>query len=145
MENSKRNLKITSILVLVLAAFTLIRTIVDVAITKLDVSNVDGATEGVVLAAKITMCVFSLIILLPDVYIGLKGLKVAKNPAPAKAAIIWAIVLAALAAIGLIFPIVEMIKYGNVASNSLEIGDLACNIAVYCAYIVCAKEVTNAA
>ena len=105
----------------------------------------EGTTEGLVLAAQIVWCVVGIILLLPQIYVGVKGLKIAEKPDNSKAHIVWAIILAVISAIGIISPVFNIINAGNIVDNVVELIDLATDVAVYVAYIAYAKQVLKAA
>ena len=78
MENSKKNLKIMSICILICTAITLVRLVLELVYAG--VKGQFEASKGIVLASLIITFVIAFIILLPQIYVGLKGLKIAKNP-----------------------------------------------------------------
>ena len=146
MTNAKKNLKLMSIVILALAAFTLIR--LGVSVFAIDFGGADlpqGATSGAVLAAQIGVLVFSFLLLLPQIYVGVKGMKIAEKPDRSKTHIVWATVLAVLSVIALISPVMNLIQVGNLAGNFVELFDLVTDAAVYIAYIAYAKQVLKAA
>ena len=143
---ARKNLKWLSVLVLALAAFTFVRVIVQTFCVEFNaVTLPEGATEGVILAAQIILCVVSLILLLPQIYVGVKGVKVAKTPDRSKAHIVWAMILAVIGILGLISPISNMIEAKNILDNLFTLLDLASDVLVYIAYVVYAKQVLKAA
>ena len=143
MTQQRKNLKIASILVLVYAAWSLIKTVIDLIIT--DFSSIN-ASENVLLVSKIIVVVLTAVLLLPELFIGLKGLKIAKDPTSytGKAHIVWAIVLLVLALIAWISPIAGLIKQEAVASNLTTLGTLACDTAILALYLASAKSVAKA-
>ena len=146
MTNAKKNLKLMSIVILALAAFTLIR--LGVSVFAIDFGGADlpeGVTSGAILAAQIGVLVFSFLLLLPQIYVGVKGMKIAEKPDRSKTHIVWATVLAVLSVIALISPIMNLIQVGNLAGNFVELIDLVTDAAVYIAYIAYAKQVLKAA
>ena len=146
MTNARKNLKWMSIVILALAAFTLIR--VGLSVFAIDFNAADlaeGATQSIVLATQIGVCVFSFLLLLPQIYVGVKGLKISANPNRANAHIVWAIILAALSVIAVISPVMNMFKTGDFAGEFVELIDAVTDAAVYIAYIGYAKQVQKAA
>ena len=139
----RKNLKIASILVLVYAAWSLIKMVIDLIIT--DFSSID-ASEGVLLASKIIVVALTVVLLLPELFIGLKGLKIAKDPTSytGKAHIVWAIVLLVLALLAWISPIAGLIKQEAVGSNLTTLGTVACETAILALYVSFAKKVAKA-
>ena len=146
MSNARKNLKYMSIVILALTVFTLIRVLLDVFSLEIDADAVaDGVTAGLVLFAQIFVCAFSLILLLPQVYVGVKGLKISKTPDSSRAHIVWATILAVLSALGILSPISAMVQTGDFANNFAALLDAATDAAVYIAYVGFAKQVLKEA
>lgn len=142
MTNARKNLKVLSILMLVLTAFTFARTIWEAFTMDFNLEALpEGTTAGAVLAAQIVLCVLSFIFLLPQIYVGAKGLKISQNPNRSKAHIMWAMILTVISAISIIFPVANLIRAGDLAENLLALLDLVTDVVVYIAYIVYAKQV----
>ena len=146
MMNARKNLKWLSAVVLALAGLSFIRVIWDAFFTEINTAALpEGATEGLVLAAQIALCVVGIILLLPQIYVGVKGLKIAEKPDNSKAHIVWATILTVISVIGILSPVSDLLKGGNVADNVVAIIDMATDVAVYIAYITYAKQVLKAA
>lgn len=79
MEQSKKNLKFMSIAMIALAFLSLVRVAIELIFTDFSVANY---SKEIILIATIVFAVISVIILLPQFYIGLKGIKIAKNQIP---------------------------------------------------------------
>ena len=86
--------------------------------------------------------VLTLVLLLPQVYVGLRGLRIAKNPVPAKGHIIWATILLVLTALGLIEPAAAMVK-GAFSENFSTVARILLEVAIYYDYIKSAKAVAK--
>ena len=107
-----------SIAILILAGLSLVRVLLSIFLTKYDPATLPaGVTEQTLFVTQIVLSVIALIFLLPQVYIGIKGMKMAANPDSSKGHIVWAAILLAIAVISLISPIKEMIQIGNYTSN----------------------------
>ena len=146
MSNARKNLKYMSIVILALTVFTLIRVVLDVFSIDLNADTIaDGVNAALVLAGQIFVCAFSLILLLPQVYVGVKGLKIAKNPVSSKAHIVWATILAVLSVLGTLSPLSAMVQTGDFANNFVTLLDAATDAAVFIAYIGFAKQVLKEA
>ena len=146
MSNARKNLKWLSTVVLALAGLSFIRVIWDAFFTDFNVESLpEGTTAGVVLAAQIMLSVVGCILLLPQIYVGVKGLKIAEKPDHSRAHIVWAIILTVISAIGIISPAANIINAENVFENVVEFIDMATDIAIYVAYIGYAKQVSKAA
>ena len=146
MTNARKNLKLMSIVILALAAFTLIRVCLDIFSMDLGLENLpDGSTAGAVLAAQLAICVISFVLLLPQIYVGVKGMKMAKTPNRSKGHITWATILAVLSVISIASPVMGMIQTGDIAGNIAELIDVVTDAAIYIAYVGYAKQVLKAA
>ena len=146
MKETKRNLKILSIVILAMTVYSLIRVVLSVFTMNFDTNNLpDGVTAGILLAGQIVTCVISLIILLPQVYVGVKGIKISNNPDSSKAHIVWAVILAIFSIIGLISPVSNLIQNGDIVGNLFEAADMVIDTIIFIAYIKYAKQLSKAA
>ena len=112
----------------------------------MDFRNVElpeGAPENTVLITKIVVLVISALILIPQFYVGFKGLSVIKKPAKSKAHISWAIVLLVLAIIGLIDPIIGIVNQTNTGDNVGILLNLILEAFIYYDYIKFARLVAK--
>jgi hypothetical protein len=140
MSNSRKHLKISSILVLVLAAATFIKTVMSVIFGGLPSAIVpEGSSDNIVLITQIGLLIFSAVLLLPQIYVGVKGILVSKHPTRSKLHIIVAIVLFIFSIIGLVFPIIGIINREAIFDNIGTIIGLLLEILVYFDYIKYAK------
>lgn len=145
MEQKKKQLKNASILVLVFAAVSFAKTIVELFITDLsDIPIPDGAPENILLIAQIVFVVISVLLLTPQIYIGIKGLKLAKNPdRSAKAHIVWGIILLVLAVLALISPIASIVQKQDVLTNVSLLFGMLLDVLVLFDYVKCAKALAK--
>jgi hypothetical protein len=142
---ARKNLKCMSILILALAAFTFVRVIVETFLLDFNMETLpEGATAALVLATQIGLCVFSCILLLPQIYVGVKGMKISKDPNNSKAHIVWATILAVISVIGIVSPLSHMVRAEDIVGNLVVLLDLVTDVAVYIAYVVYAKQVLKA-
>lgn len=145
MENSKKQLKIASYLVLILGGISLVQFILGIVFFKVDAGAVAGANEQMIMITKIVLMTVSGLILLPRLYIGLKGLKVAKIPNSSRAHIVWAIILLVIAVLNLISVGGALIQQQDVGTNVGLALDYALDVLVFLDYIKYANEVAKAA
>lgn len=148
MEQNKKNLKAMSIVVLVLAGLSLLSILFELFFGNLNeafksASLPEGATDGVILVAKIVIAAISLLLLLPQIYIGIKGIKVAKNPDNSNGHIVWGIILIIVTAIGVISPISGIIQGGAIFKNIADLCSIIVDIVILYEYVVFAKAVKN--
>ena len=145
MENYRKHLRDMSILVLVFAVIGCVRAILNVFMMDFNMEALpDGATAGIVLVSQIITTVFMLIFAIPDFYIGVKGLKISKNPDSSKAHIVWATILAVLSVFALLSHISGLAQSG-IVNGLINIIGTAADVAIYVWYIVCAKQVRKTA
>ena len=145
MEKNKKNLKILSILILALAVYSLVRIVLSVFSIDLNPENLtDGASATHLLIGQIFVCVVSVILLIPQIFVGIKGIKVSNNP-DSKAHIVWAVILTVLSVIGILSPASELIKGVAVLDNLLAVADMALDAIIYIEYINHAKKLVKAA
>ena len=149
MKQTRKNLKNYSVIVLGLAALSLLNTLFELFFGELnsELNNAaipEGAPENVVMIAKIFIVVVSLLILLPQVYVGIKGLKIAKNPDKSVGHIVWAIIIIVFTAGALISPLLALIQ-GNGAAfgNASEFLSIAVDVFVLVEYVKYARAVRN--
>lgn len=146
MEKNKKNLKILSILILALAVYSLVRIVLSVFSIDLNPEDLtDGASATHLLIGQIFVCVVSVILLIPQIFVGIKGIKVSNNPDSSKAHIVWAVILTVLSVIGILSPASELIKGVAVLDNLLAVADMALDAIIYIEYINYAKKLVKAA
>ena len=145
MTNSRKNLRDISTIVLFFAVINCVREVLNIFLVDFKMATLpEGATEGLVLVTQIVMAAFALIFLIPDLYVGVKGLKVAKKPDSSKAHIVWATILAVLSVFALLSHISGLAQSG-IVNGLINIIGTAADVAIYVWYIVCAKQVRKTA
>ena len=120
--NNQKNLKVSSIVVLIFAGFTLTRLILELCLGELNRMPLpEGAPDNTLLIAKIILFSFSCLLLLPQVFVGVKGILIAKKPNASKVHIIVAIALLACTVLTLGTPVINILNNVSVLDN---LGDL---------------------
>lgn len=145
MEQSRKHLKITSVVVLIFATLTLLNLAANIWLGG-DFNNSvipDGAPENILQITKVFLLTFSGLLLLPQIYVGMKGLCIAKNPVSSKGHIVWATILFVLTALSLLSPIVGIVKQEAVSENISTLLGILVELAVYFDYIKYAKLVSK--
>ena len=146
MENYRKHLRDMSIIVLVFSLITCVINILDIFLKGFNMDNLpEGATAGLVLVTKIVMGVLSLVFLIPEIYIGVKGIKVAKNPDSSRGHIIWAVILAVFAGFHLVSCISGLTDAESLVDGVINLLGAGLDVAIYVIYVVCAKKVRAAA
>lgn len=141
MSNSRNHLKEASFLVLLFTAFSFIRMIIQLFVGfEADPTQV-GVSHEIIVATMIVVFVVGLILLLPQLYVGVKGMKIAKNPTSAKGHIVWAVILLVFSAFGIISTVTSIAEQVNVVDNVITLVDHALDVIVYCMYIKYANRV----
>jgi hypothetical protein len=142
MEQSRKHLKIISIVVLVLTVSTILDLIV--GLIELNGATIpDGAPANTLMITKIVLMVVSAVLLLPQIYIGFKGIKVANNPDSSKAHIVVAFILFVLSIVDLVSGIVGGVQTGfskEIVRTALSV---IVDVLVYADYIKYARLVAK--
>lgn len=144
MKKNRKELKAFSILVLVIVAIELIRSIIELCIAGVpNASEIPGgATEGMVRASYIIAFVLVFILAIPEIYVGIKGIKIANGAKSGKAHIVWAVILAILACVSLISAIVGMFSNFSV-DDIFDVLGAAVHLALFVFYYVYACRVAK--
>ena len=141
MSISRNHLKEASFLVLLFTAFSFIRMIIQVFVGfEADPTQV-GVSHEIIVVTMIVMFVVGLILLLPQLYVGVKGMKIAKNPTSSKGHIVWAVSRLVFSAFGIISTVTSIAEQINVVDNVITLVDHALDVIVYCMYIKYANRV----
>ena len=145
MKNAKKHLKVSSILVLVLATLTLVKVIAELIFGALNNATVpEGAPDNIIMITKMFLLMVALMLVIPQIYIGIKGLWASKHTVSSKGHIVVAIVLFVLAVLGLISPIVGIVKQEDVLNNVGVLLSLLLEAVIYFDYFKCAIAVSKA-
>ena len=140
-EQTKKNLRIISLCLVIFSIVSLALAAMDLITFWMDRDNYSGTSDGVVLASIGIVGVMSLLMVAVQIYIGLKGMKVAKEPDSSKGHITWATVFLVLSIIALVSPVMEMIQTKAIVANVVTIIDCLVDVLLYYYFIKWAKEV----
>lgn len=143
MEQSKKHLKITSVVALIFAGLSLFNLLAELVWGDISAFP-EGISANTVLIAKIILAVITFMFILPQIYIGFKGLKMAKNPDSSKAHIVWAVILFIFGFFGLISSIIDVVN----KASSLNISGMLTTVLeliIYFDYIKFSREVSKSA
>lgn len=144
MELARRHLKTSSILVLLLAGLSFVQAVLEIFFGDLNHAVIpEGAPENILLITKIVLLSFTVLFLVPEIYIGIKGLRVAKKPNSSRGHIIWATVLFVLTIVSLIEPIVAIVTKSGAGDNVGMLLNFLLDAIIYFEYIRCAKAVAK--
>ena len=144
MEHSRKQLKNFSILVIILAGLTILNLAFELLFGELNNAEISaGLPENTLLITKIFAAVISFIMILPQIYIGFKGLKMAKNPDSSKAHIVWGVILFVFTVISLFSYVVDIFKLKDVFANVATIMSVAVDATILFNYVKYARRVSK--
>ena len=136
MEQTRKYLKLSSIAVLALAVFSLLQIVAELLYGELNNAVIpEGAPENILLITKIFLFSFALLLMLPSIYMGIKGLRISKKPNSSKGHIVWGIILLVFASFSLISPVVDIINNGFKQDYISEFLSIAVEVAVFVEYV----------
>ena len=142
MEQAKKHLKISSMLVLLFVGISLLEIATELMFGDINSAPIpDGAPDNILLITKTFVMVVALVLMLPKIYVGIKGLKIAKYPNTSKTHIIWAVIIFVFTLLGLVEPAMAILKQDSVNMSAL-LGVLL-ELAIYYDYIKYAKLVAK--
>ena len=143
MEKERKELKLLSIVILAFVALSVVKSIVDLCVNGLPQAKdiPEGFSVELFRVISIIMCIIGFIVYIPQIYVGIKGLQIANGANySGKAHIIWAIILAVFAGIGVISGITEIFN-GFKIVKLLNVLDTAIDVALYVYYIRYARSI----
>jgi hypothetical protein len=144
MDQSRKNLKVSSIVILLLGVWSLVDVLLQVFFGEINNAQIPaGAPDNILEITRIFLIVVSALILLPQFYIGIKGLVVANKPNSSKGHIRWAIVLLVFTIIGFIDAVIRVIGGESIKEYISVFLNLAFEGVLYYEYIVFARRVAK--
>lgn len=148
MEKTQKNLRDYSILILLFVGLSLVRVIVNaflVTFAEIDAEVLGDLTEKAVRTGLIIVWVLSIVLLLPQVFVGLRGLQEAKNPTNKRGYIVWAKILFVLAIIATLGAIFDLFSAANLVDAILALVDVLIDVVIFFLFIRYAKQVSKVA
>ena len=143
MEKNKKELKILSWVILVLALFAVVNNIVELCISGLPTATPpEGLTVEVVKVISIIGCVIGFLVYIPQIFVGVQGIRVADGAKAGKAHIVWAIVLAVFAGISAVSGFCSFAS-GFTASKLASACMSIVDVMVYVYYIIYARKIAQ--
>ena len=141
---TKKHLKLSSIIILLFVGFSLLQILFELLFGELNnVASPDGAPKNILLITKIFLLCVSVLLLLPSVYVGIKGLKMANKPDNSKGHIIWATIILVISILSLVNPVIGFVKKEDITESFGALFSLMLEILIYFEYIKLAKAVTK--
>ncbi len=145
MDTLKKNLKSTSKLILFLLGLTVIRLVLDAAFGGLAVDKVpEGFTAEIYQVVLLISLVLSFLLCLPDLYMGIKGLKIAEKPDDSCAHIVWAKILFVITVIAVVSSLISLFNATDITMEILEFVNVVLSAIAYFIYIKAATDLRNA-
>ena len=143
MEQARKNLKISSMLVLLFVGLSLVQIVTELIFVELNAVPIpEGSPDNILLITKTFVIVIALILMLPKIYVGVKGLNVAKNPTASKGHIIVAVIIFVLSILSLIEPAMGILKQDGSGSIS-SLFNILLEAIIYYEYIHYARIVAK--
>lgn len=121
---------------LALAFFSLLQIVSELLYGELNNAVIpEGAPENILPITKIVLFSVALLLTLPNIYIGIKGLRIAKKPNSSKSHIVWAIILLVFASLSLIEQGFGFIHDGFKFENISAFCSIVVEVTVFVEYI----------
>ena len=141
MEQSRKQLKTASIIVLVFAGLSMINLILEICFGELNSAEIpEGSPENILLITKLILLSVSLLLMIPRFYVGFKGLIAVKKPGSLKSPIVWAALVMGFELVSVIGAIVAIVKQEDVGENVSLLCSALLEVLVYYDFIKCARE-----
>lgn len=146
MEQATKQLKTASYFVLLFAGLSLVNIVSALAFGDINSAAIpEGAPDNILQITKVILLAVTAIILLPKVYVGIKGLQIAKSPVASKRHITVAMFILAFEAIAGIDPILSIVKQGFTMDQFMTVADVLLEVIIIFEYIKYAKDVAKLA
>ena len=140
MEQSRKRLKLASIAILAFMGLQLLRIITDLAIGAFGGAEAAETTEFI---ANMVLLAVTLLFMLPQLYVGIKGLRIARDPDGSKGHIVWAVILLFICILGIFDPIINIIGGIDVEDSVTSFFDILLQALFYFMYIKYARKVSQ--
>ena len=140
----RKHLKWSSVAILAFEGFTLLELVSEIFFGELNNAEIpEGSPANVLLITKIFLLCVSVLFTLPGIYVGFKGLKIAKNPDNSKGHIVWAKILFVLAVLSLAAPVLGFINKADSVETLGGLFSILLEIVIYFDYIKHATAVAK--
>lgn len=145
MNNLSKRLKTEAFIVLILAAATLVTVVLELIFGDINSATVpEGSPANILMITKILLLSFTLVLLAPQIYVGVRGIMVANHPSRANAHIIVAMVVLVCVALSLVSTVFDVILNGGFGDSISTLLTSLLQLVVYLDYIRCAKALREA-
>jgi hypothetical protein len=139
---SRKLLKNYSIIVLLLAGLTALNLAFEIFFGEINNAAIpEGSPENILLITKIFIAVLTVLMLLPQIYIGFKGIKMSKTPDSSKAHIVWGVILFVFTLSSLLTPLLAAIRGEEIFANIAEFCSIVVDATILFGYVTYAIRV----
>ena len=144
MDQAKTHLKWTSIALLALAGASLLQIVAELAFGELNNAEIPaGSPDYILMLTKVILLGVALVMLCPQIYVGVKGLLIVKAPNASKGHIVWAMILLAFTVVDILSPALALITQQDVRDNFSYLLSGLVEISVYFDYIKYARAIAK--
>ena len=144
MDKSRRTLLTYALIIIGLVVINIVEIAADFYLGGFNDAIIpEGAPENIMELTKGFLIIFSAIILLPQLYVGIKGVRVARNPDSSRGHIFWATIIFIIALLGCISAIIDWVNGVDAYECFSLLVDSAFDAIVYYEFIVVARKVRN--
>lgn len=145
MDKTRRRLMAFSLFILGFAAYTLVSLGLELFLgSGFDNLTVpEGAPENIIDITKTFIIVVTLLLVLPQIYVGIKGVRVARNPDSSGGHIFWAVVLFIFALVSIVSALINLVSNGGAGDGFSMMIDGAIEAIFYLEFIIYARRVKN--
>jgi hypothetical protein len=139
---SRKLLKNYSIIVLLLAGLTALNLAFEIFFGEINNAAIpEGSPDNILLITKIFIAVLTFLMLLPQIYIGFKGIKMSKTPDSSKAHIVWGVILFVFTLSSLLTPLLAAIRGEEIFANIAEFCSIVVDATILFGYVTYAIRV----
>lgn len=145
MDKTRRRLMAFSLFILGFAAYTLVSLGLELFLgSGFDNLTVpEGAPANIIDITKTFIIVVTLLLVLPQIYVGIKGVRVARNPDSSGGHIFWAVVLFIFALVSIVSAFINLVSNGGAGDGFSMMIDGAIEAIFYLEFIIYARRVKN--
>ena len=143
MDKSRKNLLTFSLFIIGFAVMAVVSIGLELYFGFNNAAAPEGASDNILDITKAFVFAVSLIMLLPQFYVGIKGIRVSKNPDSSKGHIVWGIILFIITLVAAVSSIIELVAQDPMQRDYTIIFDPIFEAIIYFAFLVNAFKVRN--
>lgn len=103
----------------------------------------EGSPENMIEITKIFVMVVAAVMVLPQIYVGIKGVRIARDPDSSGGHIFWAVVLFLLSLVRIVASVIDLVNSGGAGEGFSPIIDGIIEAFFYVEFITYARRVRN--